>query len=650
MWYDSMLEFLKFGPVRTQAGRTRSVVPRKWRATCKLHLELLEDRTLPSTLTVLNNHDSGAGSLRDLLAVAHDGDMIRFDHHLAGRTITLSSGELVIDKSVDIVGLGANHLTVSGHDMSRVFDIIDGGAHVAITGLTIADGKATQGAGIHNTGTLTVANVTLADNRAIGAPGDDGEGGAIFNEMGATLSISGARFLHNQALGGAPDATGNAGNGLGGAIANFGGRATVGHSTFADNQAVGTDSGPGDHSSTGTGPAPDVVHSTGTGGAIANEDGGTLVVTDSTLADNLARGGLRPTSAFGVGFGEGGAIRNDATLTVSHSAFTGNQGIGGDGVPGVSGGNGTAGAILNGFLGNSSISGCTLAGNVTIAGGGGSGAAGGAGGGGAILNVSTLVLTQSTLARNRTTGGAGGAGAAGGNGTGGGILNTANMESAFLTVTDTTIRDNQAFGGNGGAGGNGGIGSGGGIETHVPATPGFNAEATVTHSTIVGNQAIGGAGGGTGTGGVGRGGGIANIGNVSSATLTVSDSTFRDNRAIGGVGGSGGNGLGGGIDNETDADLTLTDSTLSGNRATGGDGGRGDGLGGGVYVSGGTVTIWDSTITRNQADGGEGGTDGQGVGGGLYNAAGAVRVHGTRINHNHASTSGDDIFGDIEYF
>jgi hypothetical protein len=66
MWYDSMLDFLKFGPALTRPGRTRSVVPRKWRATCKLHLELLEDRTLPSTLTVLNNLDSGAGSLRGI--------------------------------------------------------------------------------------------------------------------------------------------------------------------------------------------------------------------------------------------------------------------------------------------------------------------------------------------------------------------------------------------------------------------------------------------------------------------------------------------------------------------------------------------------------------------------------------------------------
>ena len=78
-----------------------------------------------------------------------------------------------------------------------------------------------------------------------------------------------------------------------------------------------------------------------------------------------------------------------------------------------------------------------------------------------------------------------------------------------------------------------------------------------------------------------------------------------------------------------------------------------NGFGGGIYVGEGTVTIQGSKITGNEAEGGAGGaggTDGQGVGGGLYNAGGAVRVHRTRINHNHASTSDDDVFGDIEYF
>ena len=104
-------------------------------------------------------------------------------------------------------------------------------------------------------------------------------------------------------------------------------------------------------------------------------------------------------------------------------------------------------------------------------------------------------------------------------------------------------------------------------------------------------------------------------------------------------------GRGGGAFNE---DGTVADRTFRANVAMGANGG--DGFGGGIYVSGGTVTVSDCRITGNEADGSAGSTDGQGGGGGLYNAGGTVRVHGTRIKHNHASTSGDDVFGDLDPF
>jgi len=54
-------------------------------------LEELECRTVPSTLlTVHNNLDSGAGSLRDAIANAQSGDSIAFDQSLFDQTITLT--------------------------------------------------------------------------------------------------------------------------------------------------------------------------------------------------------------------------------------------------------------------------------------------------------------------------------------------------------------------------------------------------------------------------------------------------------------------------------------------------------------------------------------------------------------------------------
>src|SRR5438045_5818341 len=66
-----------------------------------------------ATLTVTTTADSGVGSLRAALAASSDGDTIQFDSALNGQTISLTSGELVIDKNITINAPGSNLLTVS---------------------------------------------------------------------------------------------------------------------------------------------------------------------------------------------------------------------------------------------------------------------------------------------------------------------------------------------------------------------------------------------------------------------------------------------------------------------------------------------------------------------------------------------------------
>src|SRR5262249_10335462 len=126
---------------------SRSSRPMRPRRSFVPRLETLEDRTVPSRLTVLNNHDSGAGPLRDAIGHAQDGDTIVFDPGLNGQTIALTSDELAIKNSLDIEGPGADKLAVSGGDKYRVFDIVSEGLTVRIAGLTITHGRTSSGQG-----------------------------------------------------------------------------------------------------------------------------------------------------------------------------------------------------------------------------------------------------------------------------------------------------------------------------------------------------------------------------------------------------------------------------------------------------------------------------------------------------------------------
>src|SRR3954447_8917204 len=121
--------------------------PRRPRRRFQPRLERFEDRTVLSTLTVTNALDSGAGSLRAAIKAAASGDKIVFDPGLNGQTITLTSGELAISKSLDIEGPGAGLLAVSGNHAGRVFDISQNQKAVTVTiaGLTIEDGQPSGG-------------------------------------------------------------------------------------------------------------------------------------------------------------------------------------------------------------------------------------------------------------------------------------------------------------------------------------------------------------------------------------------------------------------------------------------------------------------------------------------------------------------------
>jgi hypothetical protein len=142
-----------------------------------------------ATITVNSTADpteSGKTTLRDALAAANDGDTINFDISLSG-TITLSGG-LSVDDSIAISGPGANILAVNGNAATRVF-LISSGKTVAISGLTITNGKAVSvsggGLSVPAGSTVSIANCTLSSNLAAAA-----DGGGIDNQGTLTISDS----------------------------------------------------------------------------------------------------------------------------------------------------------------------------------------------------------------------------------------------------------------------------------------------------------------------------------------------------------------------------------------------------------------------------------------------------------------------------
>src|SRR5712664_1412672 len=135
-----------------------------------------------NTITVTNGNDSGPSSLRQALAVVNDGDTINFDSALNGQGITLTTAELLINRSITIMGPGAKLLTVARAQNAPGFRIF----HVApnhtviIQGITITHGIDVTGAGIWNDhATLTVNSCAITGNSATDSKY---AGGGILND------------------------------------------------------------------------------------------------------------------------------------------------------------------------------------------------------------------------------------------------------------------------------------------------------------------------------------------------------------------------------------------------------------------------------------------------------------------------------------
>ncbi|MCY7347293.1 MAG: right-handed parallel beta-helix repeat-containing protein, partial [Pyrinomonadaceae bacterium] len=227
--------------------------------------------TNPVVVNVLN---SGAGSLRQAVIDACADSTITFNASMPPE-VSLTTGQIVIDKNLTIAGPGANRLTVRNGASDRIFQV-NNGVTAIISGLTIEDGtnggisnagtltvadcvvRSNKGSGIGSSGNLTVVNSVLSDNHA-------GAGGAIYNS--GTAAITNSTILHNSA-------------GTGGGIYNgvSGSSVTITNSSITGNIATGETILIGFES-----------YTTIWGSAISNRNG-SVTITNSTIAGNEDQG------------------------------------------------------------------------------------------------------------------------------------------------------------------------------------------------------------------------------------------------------------------------------------------------------------------------------------------------------------------------
>ncbi len=222
-------------------------------------------------------------SLREAVAAANgtaDNDTIIFASLFnTPQTITLGGTDIIINNNgtLLIFGPGADKLTVSGNNASRVFTnntlSVATIANLRVTGGTAVSTVQTgRGGGVYNNGgTLTLSNLVLTGNTAA-------NGGASNNAGTATLNIVGCAIFNNSATA------------SGGATQNFGGNTTNIRNSSIYNNTSGSTVG---------------------GGAI--QANGTVNITNTTISGNTANTGAG-----------GGIIFNGTALNITNSTIVGN--------------------------------------------------------------------------------------------------------------------------------------------------------------------------------------------------------------------------------------------------------------------------------------------------------------------------------------
>jgi hypothetical protein len=255
--------------------------------------------TLADQFQVSNLDDTGPGSLRQAIIDANalpGPHLIEFQSDLAG-TVLLGSPLPELDESMDILGPVSGLVTIDGNGLHQPF-LIEEGAVVSMTHLTLRNGQSLLGGAIVNFGELTLEHMLIANNSAeFGGGGISNEGLLVIrnstisgNSTDASGIGGGLENFNGNVLIVDSLVTGNSAD-FGGGVDNFG-QLEIRRSTFSNNQG-------------------------GFGGAIGNTD--QLLIVNSTLSGNSSDSG-------------GGIDNFDGQLELLHVTIAGNSADSGGGI------------------------------------------------------------------------------------------------------------------------------------------------------------------------------------------------------------------------------------------------------------------------------------------------------------------------------